>query len=173
MTNQFNQERQQWHLLQDCLCHLPSQMSPRSWIFQDYHSRIPRNNSHWRWACSWKVTTNQSTERVLTDQSQCRVLKHFLDCIQFNTHTIESVYENRVVAWDSETRLWKSNTRINIGDSIETVRIGGAVYPTLALVNHSCDPVQKYFSHFRKYSTFLIVEHRHRVLGEDSSRGGQ
>ena len=31
-------------------------------------------------------------------------------------------------------------TRINIGDSIETNRIGGAVYPTLALVNHSCDP---------------------------------
>ena len=30
--------------------------------------------------------------------------------------------------------------RINIGDSIETNRIGGAVYPTLALVNHSCDP---------------------------------
>ena len=31
-------------------------------------------------------------------------------------------------------------SRINIGDSIETVRIGGGVYPTLALVNHSCDP---------------------------------
>ena len=30
--------------------------------------------------------------------------------------------------------------RINIGDSIETSRIGGGVYPTLALVNHSCDP---------------------------------
>ena len=30
--------------------------------------------------------------------------------------------------------------RINIGDSIETVRIGGGVYPTMALVNHSCDP---------------------------------
>ena len=29
---------------------------------------------------------------------------------------------------------------MNIGDSIETVRIGGGVYPTLALVNHSCDP---------------------------------
>ena len=27
-----------------------------------------------------------------------------------------------------------------MGDSVETVRIGGAVYPTLALVNHSCDP---------------------------------
>ena len=30
--------------------------------------------------------------------------------------------------------------RINIGESIETVRVGGAVYPTMALVNHSCDP---------------------------------
>lgn len=69
-----------------------------------------------------------------------RLLKHFLECIQFNTHTVESVYENRVVGWDMETRLWKTATRCNIGDSLETERIGGGVYPTLALVNHSCDP---------------------------------
>ena len=45
-----------------------------------------------------------------------------------------------MVAWDAETRLWKSSNRINVGDSVETLRIGGGVYPTLALVNHSCDP---------------------------------
>ena len=44
------------------------------------------------------------------------------------------------MAWDAETRLWKSSNRINVGDSVETLRIGGGVYPTLALVNHSCDP---------------------------------
>lgn len=81
-------------------------------------------------------STSLSDEEVLI----ARLLKHFLECIQFNTHTIESIYENRMVAWDTETRLWKSSTRFNIGDSIETNRIGGGVYPTLALVNHSCDP---------------------------------
>ena len=70
----------------------------------------------------------------------CRLLCHFVQCIQFNTHTVESTYENRMVAWDSETRLWKRADRFNIGDGIETERIGGAVYPTMALVNHSCDP---------------------------------
>ena len=44
------------------------------------------------------------------------------------------------MAWDAETRLWKSSNRINVGDSVETLRIGGGVYPTMALVNHSCDP---------------------------------
>jgi len=38
-----------------------------------------------------------------------RLLKHFLDCIQFNTHTVESIFENRVVAFDTETRLWKES----------------------------------------------------------------
>ena len=40
-----------------------------------------------------------------------RLIKHFLDCIQFNTHTVESIFENRVVAWDAETRLWKNLNR--------------------------------------------------------------
>ena len=31
-------------------------------------------------------------------------------------------------------------SRCNIGDSVETERIGGGIYPTMALVNHSCDP---------------------------------
>ena len=42
-----------------------------------------------------------------------RLIKHFLDCIQFNTHTVESIFENRVVAWDAETRLWKNLNRLN------------------------------------------------------------
>lgn len=69
-----------------------------------------------------------------------RLLTHFMQCIQFNTHTIEAMYENRLVAWDAETRLWKNAAKFNVGDGVETVRIGGGVYPTLALVNHSCDP---------------------------------
>jgi len=79
---------------------------------------------------------------VLSDEEVlvARLLKQFLEGIQFNTHTIESIYENRVVGWDAETRLWKSSQRCNIGDSVETVRIGGGVFPTMALVNHSCDP---------------------------------
>jgi len=87
-------------------------------------------------AVTQTVSLTLSEEEVLV----ARLLKHFLECIQFNTHTIESIYENRVVGWDAETRLWKSSLRCNVGDSVETVRIGGGVYPTMALVNHSCDP---------------------------------
>jgi len=86
------------------------------------------------------VTTEPSL--VLAEQEVLvgRLLSHFMQCIQFNTHTIESIYENRLVAWDAETRLWKNSAKFNVGDGVETERIGGGVYPTLALVNHSCDP---------------------------------
>jgi len=90
----------------------------------------------------FKSYTTEAPGLKLTDAEALigRLLKHFLDCIQFNTHTVETIYENRVVSWDMETRLWKSYNRINVGDSAETNRIGGGVYPTMALVNHSCDP---------------------------------
>ena len=54
-----------------------------------------------------KAGTSLTDEEVLVG----RLLKHFLECIQFNTHTVESIYENRMVAWDTETRLWKSSQR--------------------------------------------------------------
>ena len=57
-------------------------------------------------------------------------------------HRDQTVEEFSEVRKCSRSELMSSlcRTRINIGDSIETNRIGGAVYPTLALVNHSCDP---------------------------------
>ena len=61
----------------------------------------------------FRSVTSEPPGATLTDEEALigRLLKHFLDCIQFNTHTVESVYENRVVAWDAETRLWKHLNR--------------------------------------------------------------
>ena len=50
----------------------------------------------------------------------------------------QSLFISTNLSPDYKVKTIKS--RINIGDSIETVRIGGGIYPTLALVNHSCDP---------------------------------
>ena len=61
----------------------------------------------------FKSVTSERPSTSVTDEEVliCRLLKHFLECIQFNTHTVESIFENRMVAWDTETRLWKSSQR--------------------------------------------------------------
>lgn len=69
-----------------------------------------------------------------------KLLEHFLEAFQFNTHMIESVYTNRVIAPDSETRMWKDAEKFVIGEFVETHQLGGGIYPTMANVNHSCDP---------------------------------
>lgn len=69
-----------------------------------------------------------------------KLLAHFLQCIQFNMHMVESGFSNRLICLDSETRIWKFADKFCIGEFIETTPLGGAVYPTLANVNHSCDP---------------------------------
>lgn len=55
-------------------------------------------------------------------------------------HMVDSVFSNRLIAHDSETRVWKHANKFCVGEFIETHPVGGAVYPTLANVNHSCDP---------------------------------
>jgi hypothetical protein len=60
--------------------------------------------------------------------------------LQFNTHMVESVLSNRLIAPDAETRIWKNADKFTHGEFVENVRLGGAIYPTLANVNHSCDP---------------------------------
>ena len=37
-----------------------------------------------------------------------RLITHFMECMQFNSHMIDSVYLNRIIAPDSETRMWKN-----------------------------------------------------------------
>ena len=69
-----------------------------------------------------------------------KLLAHFLQCIQFNMHMVESGFSNRLICLDSETRIWKFADKFCIGEFIETTPLGGAIYPTLANVNHSCDP---------------------------------
>jgi len=69
-----------------------------------------------------------------------KILAHFLQCIQFNMHMVDSVFSNRLIAPDSETRVWKCADKFAVGEVIETHPVGGAVYPTLAAINHSCDP---------------------------------
>ena len=68
------------------------------------------------------------------------IIVQFLQCFQFNTHMIESVFGNRVIAQDAETRIWKDADKFGMGEFIENARLGGGIYPTLANVNHSCDP---------------------------------
>ena len=55
-------------------------------------------------------------------------------------HMVESGFSNRLICLDSETRIWKFADKFCIGEFIETTPLGGAIYPTLANVNHSCDP---------------------------------
>ncbi len=69
-----------------------------------------------------------------------KLLAHFLQCIQFNMHMVEGAFSNRLIAPDSETRIWKNASKFCIGEFVETTPLGGSVYPTLANVNHSCDP---------------------------------
>lgn len=55
-------------------------------------------------------------------------------------HMVDCVFSNRLIAHDSETRVWKHANKFCVGEFTETYPVGGAVYPTLANVNHSCDP---------------------------------
>jgi hypothetical protein len=52
------------------------------------------------------------------------VLNHFLESLQFNSH---EVAQFEMMSRDKE-------------EGAQSVFIGAAVYPTLALFNHSCDP---------------------------------
>ena len=69
-----------------------------------------------------------------------RLLLHFMQCFQFNTHMVETVYANRLIAYDAETRIWKDARKFDAGEFVENVCLGGAIFPTIANVNHSCDP---------------------------------
>ena len=53
---------------------------------------------------------------------------------------VESVFSNRNIAPDAETRMWKESRFFQIGEFVETHPVGGGIYPTMANVNHSCDP---------------------------------
>ena len=53
-----------------------------------------------------------------------RLLHHFMRCAYFNTHETVIAEEN-----DDDS-----------GDKVKVRRIGRATNPTLALINHSCDP---------------------------------
>ena len=55
-------------------------------------------------------------------------------------HMIDSVFSNRLIAPDAETRVWKLADKFCVGEFMETTPLGGGGYPTLANVNHSCDP---------------------------------
>jgi hypothetical protein len=48
--------------------------------------------------------------------------------------------ENRLIAPDSETRIWKRADLFSPGEFVETTPLGGGIFPTIANVNHSCDP---------------------------------
>ena len=53
---------------------------------------------------------------------------------------VESIFSNRLIAPDAETRMWKDARYFQIGEFVETHPVGGGIYPTMANVNHSCDP---------------------------------
>jgi len=67
-----------------------------------------------------------SKEKVITDQEAyiCRLMYHFLEVLQFNAH--------EVAQFEMMTKTSSEGAKSNY--------IGAAVYPTLALFNHSCDP---------------------------------
>jgi len=38
------------------------------------------------------------------------------------------------------SRIWKKSVLFSHGEFLETTPLGGGIYPTIANVNHSCDP---------------------------------
>jgi hypothetical protein len=54
-------------------------------------------------------------------------MAHFMQCFQFNMHLIESVLENRLIAPDSETRIWKRSDLFGHGEFLETTPLGGGI----------------------------------------------
>ena len=60
-----------------------------------------------------------------------RVIHRFLECFQFNTHMVEAVLGNRLIAPDAETRIWKDADKFAHGEFVENVRLGSGIYPTL------------------------------------------
>ena len=54
-----------------------------------------------------------------------KLIHHFMRCAYFNTH---------------ETAIAEENEGGDNEDAVKVRRIGRATNPTLALINHSCDP---------------------------------
>ena len=71
---------------------------------------------------------------------------------------VESGFSNRLICLDSETRIWKFADKFCIGEFIETTPLGGAVYPTLANVNHSCDPNFTIVNYGRRGEKFFTCQ---------------
>ena len=67
-----------------------------------------------------------------------RVIHRFLECFQFNTHMVEAVLGNRLIAPDAETRIWKDADKFAHGEFVENVRLGSGIYPTLV-----CTSIQR------------------------------
>ncbi|CAB4055686.1 unnamed protein product [Lepeophtheirus salmonis] len=106
-----------------------------------------------------KVNYLDDPEKLEEDQILIgRLLVHFMQVVQFNTHMIESVYSNRLIASDAETRIWKDAKYFNHGEFVETTRLGGGIFPTIANVNHSCDP------------NFLLVNVNNKAIAIASRR---
>ena len=64
-----------------------------------------------------------------------RVIHRFLECFQFNTHMVEAVLGNRLIAPDAETRIWKDADKFAHGEFVENVRLGSGIYPTLVRIS--------------------------------------
>ena len=60
-----------------------------------------------------------------------RIIHRFLEVFQFNTHMVEAVLGNRLIAPDAETRIWKDADKFAHGEFVENVRVGSGIYPTL------------------------------------------
>ena len=65
-----------------------------------------------------------------------RVIHRFLECFQFNTHMVEAVLGNRLIAPDAETRIWKDADKFAHGEFVENVRLGSGIYPTLVRISN-------------------------------------
>ena len=66
-----------------------------------------------------------------------RIIHRFLECFQFNTHMVEAVLGNRLIAPDAETRIWNDALKFAHGEFVENVRLGSGIYPTLVRYFHA------------------------------------
>ena len=94
--------------------------------------RCLRTKSYYPPSISGDPTILSDTELYLA-----RLLHHFMRVTYYNTHEITTITE------DTDEEAFGSGNAFNVTHSPERIRvrrIGRATNPSLALLNHSCDP---------------------------------
>lgn len=80
---------------------------------------------------------NYQTEDEVLTETECLVASAMLLHLQSYQYNAHEIAELKIIDPD----IWRKELEVNaLAESFYTHSVGGAVYPTLAMFNHSCDP---------------------------------